>query len=164
VTGPAPAVAPTLDPQIIGQAERAHKPILERVLARTGTTMNQWVALKLTAATGGTADRQHLLASITGALRMDDAAAQATIAELTAAELLKEVPGETARVAFTTAGRARFDQINGVVRDVIARVYADLPAEDLATAARVLTVITNRLTAEQAWPQGEKLKASVTAE
>ncbi|MDX6222850.1 MAG: hypothetical protein QOD91_1904, partial [Frankiales bacterium] len=65
MTGLASPVAPTLDPQIIGQAEKAHKPLLERVLARTGTTMNQWVALKLTAATGGTADRRRNVITIT---------------------------------------------------------------------------------------------------
>jgi DNA-binding MarR family transcriptional regulator len=149
VTGPASAAVPTLDPQIIGRAEQAHKPILDRILVQTGTTMHQWVALKCIAAAGGSADRDHLLESITGALRIGDAAAQAAINELAGAELLKDVPGATAHVAFTAAGQARFDQINHVVRDVIARTYTGIPAEDLATAARVLTVITTRLNTEQ---------------
>jgi DNA-binding MarR family transcriptional regulator len=142
--------APTLSPQIVGQAERAHKPILDRILARAGTTMTQWVALKLTAASGGAADRDQLINSITGALRIDDAAAVAAIAELTTAGLLTDPPGKRSRLGFTGAGQALYQQINNAVGEVVARAYADIPAGDLVTAARVLTLITTRLNAEHA--------------
>jgi hypothetical protein len=38
-------ITPTLNPRVIGQAESAHRSILDRILARTGTTFPQWVAL-----------------------------------------------------------------------------------------------------------------------
>ncbi|MCW2913706.1 MAG: hypothetical protein JWN52_1774 [Actinomycetia bacterium] len=138
--------APTLNPQILGQAEMAHKPFLERILAPTGTTMNQWVALKLTAVSGGAADRDQLINRIAGALKIDDAAVLAVIAELTTAELLTDLPGQ--KLGFTDAGQALYQQINSATGEIIARVYGDIPVEDLTTAARVLTIITDRLNAE----------------
>jgi DNA-binding MarR family transcriptional regulator len=148
MTSTASTAAPTLNPQILGQAEKAHKPLLDRILAPTGTTMNQWVALKLTAVSGGAADRDRLTSMIAGALKIDEAAVLAVIAELTTAELLKDVPGEGPRVGFTDAGQAFYQQINDAVDEIIARVYADIPVEDLTTAARVLMIITDRLNAE----------------
>jgi DNA-binding MarR family transcriptional regulator len=109
--------------------------------------MSQWVALKFTAVSGGAADRDQLINRIGGALRIDDAAVLAVIAELITAELLKDVPGEGSRVGFTDAGQALYQQINGAIEEVIARVYGDIPVDDLATAARVLTLITTRLNA-----------------
>jgi hypothetical protein len=150
MTSTASTAAPTLNPQIVGQAEKAHKPILDRILARTGTTMNQWVALKLTAVSGGAADRGQLITSITGTLRTDDAAVLTAISELTTAEFLKDLPGQGPHLEFTDAGQALYQQINSAVGEVVARAYADIPADDLATAARVLTLITTRLNAEQA--------------
>jgi DNA-binding MarR family transcriptional regulator len=138
----------TLNPQIVGQAENAHLPLLNRALAGTGTTKNQWVALSLTTAAGGAVDRDQLVGRITGALKIDNAAAQAAITELTASALLEDLPGEGGRVGLTDTGRALFHQIRSASSAVIARAYGDIPAEDLATAARVLTLITARLNAE----------------
>jgi DNA-binding MarR family transcriptional regulator len=150
MTSTAPAAAPTLNPQIIGQAEKAHKPILDRVLAPTGTSANQWVALRLTAIGGGAVDRGQLVTSITGSLKIDNSAALAAIAELVTAGLLKELPGEGATLTFTDAGQTFYQEISGVVGEIISLAYADIPADDLATTARVLTLITTRLNAQQA--------------
>lgn len=144
----APSAATTLSPQIVGQAERAHRPILDRILAPTGTTMNQWVALKLIAVAGpGSLDQ--LAGRITGMLRIDDVSARAAIAELTSAGLLEQLPADAGLLGFTDAGRALYQQINGAVDEVINRAYADIPVDDLITAGRVLTLITTKLNAEQ---------------
>src|SRR6187399_2838821 len=96
----APSAGATLSPQIVGQAEKAHKPVLERILAPTGTTMNQWVALKLTAVGGpGTVDQ--LAARITGTLRIDDTAARAAVADLAAAGMFVLLPGDAGLLGFT---------------------------------------------------------------
>jgi DNA-binding MarR family transcriptional regulator len=136
---------PPLTPQIVGQAERAHQPHLDRIVAVTGTTRNQWVTLAFIGAAGGTADRDQLAGQITGALRVDGATAAATIAELTAVHLLADLPEEGHLIGFTDAGRARYEEIRAAINEVISRVYRDIPAEDLATAGRVLTLITARL-------------------
>jgi hypothetical protein len=128
MTSTASTTAPALNPQIVGQAEKAHKPVLDRILARTGTTMTQWVALKFTAVGGGSADREQLSGAIAGALQIEDSAALAAVAELTTAELLRDLPGEGPRIGFTAAGQALFQQINSAVAEVVTRVYADIPA------------------------------------
>ncbi|MDX6345566.1 MAG: hypothetical protein QOF84_356 [Streptomyces sp.] len=152
MTSTASTAPPALNPQIVGQAEKAHKPVLDRILARTGTTMTQWVALKFTAVGGGSADRDQLISAIAGALQTDDSAAHAAVAELTTADLLKDLPveGPSRRLGFTDAGEALFQQISSAVDDVVTRVYADIPADDLATAGRVLTLITSRLDSARA--------------
>lgn len=140
----------TLNPQVIGQAERALGALMDRVLAATGGTFPQWVALTLTTAAGGTIERDQLVSRMTSALKTDDATALAAIAELTAAQLLADRPGEAARVGLTDTGQARYRQLRTAVDQVTARLYGDLPAEDLAIAGRVLGVITARANTELA--------------
>ncbi len=138
----------TLTPQIVGRAENAHAPVLARILARTGTTKNQWVALTLTVAAGGTERRDRLAGRVAKALKIDESAALGAIAELGAARLLADVPGSESQVGLTDAGRERYGQIRASVDEVVGRAYRDIPAGDLATAGRVLALITARLDAE----------------
>jgi len=140
--------APTLTPLIIGQAENAHKPLMDPVLAPTGTTFPQWVAMKLAQVAGGAIEREQLVARIAGALKVDGQVAQSAIAELTTAGLMSTGDGST--VALTNAGNARQHQLQAAIDQTVARVYRDIPAEDLATAARVLTQITAQANAEAA--------------
>lgn len=136
----------TLNPQIIGQAENAHRPILDRILARTGTSRHQWFALTITAANGGAIESDQLTARMTGALKIGEAEVAAAVAELTAARLMEATDGWA--LSLTGAGQARYRGIRGSVDEVVGRAYGDIPAEDLATAARVLQLITARLDAE----------------
>ncbi len=144
------STTPAFSTQVIGQAENALGALMNRVLARTGGTFRQWVALNLTAASGGAIDRGQLVSRITGAVKIDDSAALAAIAELTASRLMESVPGEDSRVGLTDAGQARYQQIRTAIGEITARLYGDLPAGDLATTGRVLTTITARANAELA--------------
>jgi DNA-binding MarR family transcriptional regulator len=137
---------PSLNPQVIGQAESALGAILDPLLARTGTTFNQWLVLTVSAAS----DRGQLLTRITGARKIDDPAVLTAIAELTAAELVRALPGEGSRIGLTEAGQARYRSIRTALGEVTSRLFGGLPAEDLATAGRVLTIITERANAELA--------------
>ena len=105
------------------------------MLAGTGTTFPQWVALRLAASAVG----PRLADEVATALKVP---AQSLVAELVATGLL------TADGALTEPGRARYDEIRTAVDAVVARVYADIPTEDLEVAARVLTTITERADAE----------------
>ena len=146
------AVAPTLSPQVIGQAENAHRPLMNRILARSGTTFPQWVALPKVAGDGGTADRRQLIDAMTGGLKIDDAAAAEALAGLAAADLLEALealealPGTGSRVGLTPPGQAphRYREIRAAVDRVTARLYGDIPPAELATAGRVLALITAR--------------------
>ena len=55
-----------------------------------------------------------------------------------------------ASVSVTRAGQALFHQVRRANSEVVARAYANIPADDLATTARVLTTITSRLDKELA--------------
>ena len=138
----------TLTPRIIGQAENAHRPVLDRVLARTATTFHQWVALTLMGGDRATVEREQVARRLADALKVDAGVGRAALAELIASGLLEERPGDGPRVGFTEAGLTRFRAIRGEVDAVVQRVYSDVPTEDLETAGRVLTRITARLTDE----------------
>ncbi|WP_033818457.1 MarR family winged helix-turn-helix transcriptional regulator [Kitasatospora sp. MBT63] len=141
---------PTLNGQVIGRAHYATRALLERLLAPSGTTFQQSLALNAVADEGGTADREQVLARLTAGLKTDRAAALSVLAELTDAGLLAPSPDAADGVALTPAGRGRQAGIRADVADLTARLYGGLPPEDLAAAARVLTALTARADAELA--------------
>jgi DNA-binding MarR family transcriptional regulator len=108
------------------------------------------VALSVTAASGGDLHLDQLIGRLAGALKIDDAAARAAIAELTAEGLLEDLPDQGSRTGLTDTGQARYRQVRGDLDQTTARVFGDLPADDLATTGRVLTVITDQANAELA--------------
>jgi hypothetical protein len=101
------STTPAFNTQVIGQTENALGALMNRVLARAGGTFRQWVALNLTAVSGGVIDRDQLVSRMTGALKIDDSAVLAAIAELTAAQLLVDLPARgSASGSRTRAKRA----------------------------------------------------------
>ena len=122
--------------QIIGQAERATRAVLDVLLADNDTSFEQWVALNL-AATGST--RDEIIARMTTVLRLD----RSTVDGLLTAPFFAD--GD-----LTDAGRERYQRIADGLAVITARLYGGIPAEDLATAARVLTTVTDRANAELA--------------
>ncbi|MET7616803.1 MarR family winged helix-turn-helix transcriptional regulator [Streptomyces sp. NPDC005408] len=144
------STAPTLNGQVIGQAHYATRAVLESLLAPDGITFHQVLALNATADVGGGIERDALVGRMTGGLKIDESAVLATIASLAAAGLLEDLPGDVARVALTEEGRALHGRIRTGTAAITERLYGDLPAEDLATAGRVLTLVTARANAELA--------------
>ena len=134
---------PSLSTQVIGQAESALGAILDPLLAMTGTTFQQWLVLTVTAASGADIDRSTLVAKIASARKMDAAEVEAAIGELAAAGLARA----DSRVTLTEAGQARYTGIRAALEKITARLF-DFPAEDLATAGRVLAILTARANAE----------------
>ena len=144
------SATPTFSPQVLGQTEKALNAILDRQLAGTGLTEPQWVTLTLTAASGGSVDRDELTSRVTGALKVSDAEAQARITELAAAQLLQSADGEGSPVKLTDAGQQLHGQIRTAVTEIVQRMWGDLPVEDLSTAGRVLNTILARANVELA--------------
>ncbi|MFI0960099.1 MarR family winged helix-turn-helix transcriptional regulator [Streptomyces sp. NPDC021080] len=139
---------PPVNGQVIGLAHYASRAALERVLARSGTTFEQSVALRAVSDNGGTAERARVADRLTAGLKIDGSAALRTVEELTARGLLaKPTPGQ---VSLTNAGRELFASIRAAGDAIAARVYAGIPAEDLAAAGRVLALVTERADAELA--------------
>ncbi len=129
-----------LNGQIIGQAERATRAVLDRLLATTGTTFEDWVAINLTATTGP----GDVTGRLSTGLRLEPADASAVVAGLVDAGLL------TADGALTPAGRVRYDDISEGLAEVTGRLYDDLSADDLLVASRVLSTVTDRARQELA--------------
>ena len=136
---------PSLSTRVIGQTEKTLNAILDRQLAGTGLTEPQWVILTVAVTSGGTVPRDQFTRQVAGALKISEADAQERIAELVAAQRL-EASGEA--VAVTDAARQLHGRIRAAVTEITDRLWGDLPAEDLATAGRVLAIVNERANAE----------------
>ncbi|MFF1448278.1 MarR family winged helix-turn-helix transcriptional regulator [Streptomyces sp. NPDC058274] len=137
-----------LNGQVIGLAHYASRAALEAVLARTGSSFSQSVALRAVSDNGGTVERDRLVDRLVGALKIDESAARETVEELTALKQLETpAPGQ---VSLTDSGRELYERIRAGGNEIAARLYAGIPAEDLAVAGRVLTLVTERADAELA--------------
>jgi DNA-binding MarR family transcriptional regulator len=141
---------PVVNGRVIGLAHYASRAVLERILARTGNNFQQLVTLRLVAVEGDPIARGQLTAAVADSLKIEASAAQDTIDELTTANLIEDVPSETSRLRLTDAGRELYERVTTETNEASARIYADIPAEDLATTGRVLALVTERANAELA--------------
>ncbi|MFG2456080.1 MarR family transcriptional regulator [Streptomyces sp. NPDC048523] len=149
-----PTATAFLNPRVIALAHYAARAVLEKVLARHGVTFQQSVTLRLAAVAEGPVERDRIVADVVGALKIDAAEAHSVVDELISAGLLAHhetphaSPHESPQVRITDVGRELFETTSTETAPVTARVYADIPAEDLAVAGRVLSLITERADAE----------------
>ena len=115
---------PTFGTQIIGQTEKALNALLDRHLAGSGLTEPQWVTLTIAVMSGGSIDGPALLSRVAGALKLNDAEAQARIEELAAAELLETSHVDASPVNVTDAGSHLHQRIRTEVADITQRLWA----------------------------------------
>jgi len=132
-----------LNPQVIGQAETALGALLGPILTEAGCTFEQWVILALTNAGGTPVDRAQLVARVIDARKFAAADVEAAIAKLTADGLLSSGAGT---VGLTEAGQDLRRRVRARTNEVTSGLF-DFPADDLATAGRVLAVVTDRANA-----------------
>lgn len=138
--------APPLNPQVLGLAENAHRAVLNRILAGTGLSYPRWAVLTVTAVAGDIVDRDQVVGRVTSALKAEVDEVLKSIDWLATSGLLETVPGRGLRL--TESGRVGYSEIRRRIDEVMGRVYRGVPAEDLATAGRVLTLVTQRANAE----------------
>jgi hypothetical protein len=134
---------PALNGQIIGMTHYATRALLDRVLRSVEMTFEQSVVLNLAASANPPMAREQIVSRATSGLKVGDDVAIAALDGLVASGLVS-VGDE---VAITDAGADRQRLIRGEIDTITARLYGDLPAEDLATAGRVLTTVTERANA-----------------
>jgi hypothetical protein len=139
---------PLLNSRVIALTHYAARAVLEQVLARHDVTFQQSVTLRLAAVADGPVEREHLVDGVVGSLKIDAAEAHSVVDELIAAQLL--APQEPSQVRITDTGRKLYDTTSAETAPISARIYADIPTEDLAVAGRVLTLINERADAELA--------------
>jgi hypothetical protein len=140
---------PTFSPRVIGQAEKTLNAILGRQLAGTGLTEPQWVILTLAVTSGGTAGREQFTRMVADALKISETEARARLGDLVTARHL-QITGEAPAVTVSGPARQLYGRIRTTIAGITQRLWGDLPAEDLATAGRVLAIITDRANAELA--------------
>jgi hypothetical protein len=140
---------PTFSTRVIGQAEKTLNAILGRELAGTGLTEPQWVILTLAVTGGGAADRDRFTSMVADALKISEAEAKARVADMVTAQQLN-ITGQGSAVTVTGTAQQLHSRIRAAITEITQRLWGDLPAEDLATAGRVLAIITERANAELA--------------
>jgi hypothetical protein len=138
------SATPTLNGQVIGQAQYATRAVLDEFLARNDTTFHQWIALNVTGLAGGSIGRDQLVRQMGTALRIEPATAAATCTELVDLGLLSPVHDD---LRLTDRGDDRFSLIRDGITGISDRLYGDLPAADLESAGRILATVTERANA-----------------
>ncbi|HET6859624.1 MAG TPA: MarR family transcriptional regulator [Streptomyces sp.] len=139
--------APATDARALGLAHYAARGVLEHFLAGHGATFQQQIALRaaVTAQTPLTPD--DLVAQVRGYLKADPADIRATVDELLAEQLLV---ADGVHLRPTDAGRKLLADIGTEIAPISARIWGQIPADDLAAAGRVLALVTARANAELA--------------
>ena len=140
---------PTFSTRVIGQAEKTLNAILGRELAGTGLTEPQWVILTLAVSGGGAADRDRFTSMVADVLKISEAEAKARVVDMVTAQQLN-ITGQGSAVTVTGTAQQLHSRIRAAITEITERLWGDLPAEDLATAGRVLAIITERANAELA--------------
>jgi hypothetical protein len=142
------STTPTFDARLLGQTEKAANAILDRLLAGTGVTEPQWIALSLIAASEEPLDRRGLTERVAGALKQGEAAARARVSELVDAQLIDSPDDPGSPVTLTGEGQRLYAGVRGQVVEITRRLWGDLPTEDLAAAGRVLSIVLERAESE----------------
>ncbi|MFI8913182.1 MarR family winged helix-turn-helix transcriptional regulator [Streptomyces sp. NPDC053513] len=142
--------APTTNGRVIALAHYSARALLEGVLTRHGLTFEQSVTLRAATVADGPVEHDALVTDVVGSLKSDPAVVHGVIDELTAARLLEQDPARASRLRLTDAGRELYETTAVETAGISARLYAGIPAEDLAVTGRVLTLLTERANAELA--------------
>ena len=122
-------------PQLIGETEKTFGAILRRLLEETGLSDSQWVILRLADRLDGSVDANGLATAATDRAHFSNAGE--LVNELTRRGLL-----ESGRL--TSAGREMTAAIQTAIATTTARIWENLPADDVAAATRVLNEIVTR--------------------
>ncbi|MEU3252506.1 MarR family transcriptional regulator [Streptomyces sp. NPDC006997] len=138
---------PTADSRALALAHYAARGVLESVLTRYDVTFQQSVTLRALAVAGGPTDREAVVGQVAGSLKADPEDVRGTVAELVGKGLCA---AEGAALRLTDAGREFHAASTAETAEISARIWAGIPAEDLAATGRVLALVRERADAELA--------------
>ncbi|MFJ3925183.1 hypothetical protein [Streptomyces sp. NPDC090022] len=136
------ATAPLLNGQLIGITYHAIAAVRDRLLAASGLTFHQSVALK---AVADGLDRAGAVDRMTTTLQIGTSAAAALLDELVDAGLL-----DSAGSSLTDQGERIHRALTDAVAGLTERLYGDLPEAEREIAGRALAHVTARANAELA--------------
>ena len=138
---------PTLTGQDISEAQGAVRALLDRVLADTATTSNQYIALRVLAVRGPAPSpaAPHQLLAGQPQLGLDPPAAAELLGGLQASGLVsRSAPDGPGPTQLTAEGATLYARLADAVTTVTTQLYAGLDPDDLATAHRVLAQVAER--------------------
>ncbi|MFF5896653.1 MarR family transcriptional regulator [Streptomyces argenteolus] len=139
--------APAADARTLGLAHYAARGVQEHVLARHGATFQQQITLRAAVTADAPMTADALVAQVKEYLKADPAGIRVTLDELLAGQLLV---ADGTHLRPTEAGRALIAAVGAETAPLSARIWAGIPADDLAAAGRVLALVTERANAELA--------------
>ena len=135
-------------PRLIGETEKTLNAILDRHLAGSGLTEQHWITLTLVIVSGGSIDRDELVSQVVSGAKFSEHDVRMRVSELVASQLLDD--SASPEVTVTDAGAQLHARIRAANNELTARLWGDLSAEELATAAHVLEIVLERANAELA--------------
>ncbi|WOX14459.1 MarR family transcriptional regulator [Streptomyces sp. N50] len=138
---------PPADARMLGLAHYAARAVLESVLTRHDLDFQQQIVLRPVALAAASLDRARLVADTVAALKADEDSVQGTLDGLITTGL---VAADASAVRITDAGRALYERIVKETSAASARIWGDIPEEDLLATGRVLTLVAERANAELA--------------
>ncbi|GAB2664997.1 hypothetical protein [Nocardia goodfellowii] len=138
----------TLNPSIIGQAEKHHTAVLTRALTGTSLDEKQWIVLNQAGAADEPIERSAHIARVAAMTQWTRTEVETAANALLASALLATTPHGLLEP--TATGKAVVSKVRAESGAIVAAAYSAVPAEDLATAARVLATITARMAEELA--------------
>jgi DNA-binding MarR family transcriptional regulator len=139
--------APVLTGQDIAEAEGAVTRLLEQALAKEGTTRHEYLALRVLALRGPWASPRELNEFLAGQqqLGLTGAAAADLLARLEDQGLASGTAADGPGPAEATSkGAALHASLTAAVAPATRELFAGFDPDDLATAHRVLTQVTER--------------------
>ena len=151
--------SPALTGRDIGQAEKATRALLDRLLEEAGLSFPEWTVLFSLDGAGPLAHSELVRRLVHGRVAPEPAA-RATVDRLRSSGLLAPVDqtqdadeaggGQEPRLALTAAGEARYRPVRRAVARITEELYGDLPAADLEATQRTLAEVTRRANARLA--------------
>ena len=135
-------------PRLIGETEKTLNAILDRHLAGSGLTEQHWITLTVVIVSGGSVDRDELVSQVVSGAKFSEHDVRVRVSELVASQLLDDSASPV--VTVTDAGAQLHAGIRAANNELTARLWGDLSAEELATAAHVLETVLERANAELA--------------
>ncbi len=133
-------------PRLIGETEKTLNAILDRHLAGAGLTEQHWITLTLAVVKAQPIARDELVRQVVSGAKFSEQDVQARVSELVTRQLLDD--SSSSGVIVTNAGARMHAQVRAANAELVERLWGDLPADELATAARVLGIVLDRANAE----------------
>ena len=132
--------------QLIGRTEKSLGVLLDGIIAGTGLTEPEYVALRVCADHAGE-PRATVITQLTAAFRRGDTHAAGLVDRLGSAGLIDS--DHPALIELTPAGNELHDRLVRETNALTERLWGDLPSDDLAVTARVLNAVLGRAAGER---------------